>query len=109
MKRLALVAAVLLLTGCAAAEPAPDPRAEVQRAVLEELIPPGVATSAAEGDEAALEFVDGMHGLAEQLTTSIVDDGMCGSAAYVTGLGGSPELEAAHERGCAVAAEHGIE
>lgn len=107
MRLTALAAAVLLLTGCAAAD-APDPRAEVQQAVLEELIPAGIATSAAEGDDAALEFVDGMHDLAAQLTASIVDDGMCGSAAYEAGLGSSPEVTAAHEAGCAEAARLGL-
>lgn len=108
MKRIVLAAAAALallpLTGCGASGEA---RNEVQSAIVRELIPSGIVTSAADGDEAALEFVDNMHTLAEQLTADIVDDDVCDSASYATGLG-DPTLVAAHEQGCAVAAEHGI-
>ncbi|SDS17131.1 hypothetical protein [Agrococcus carbonis] len=107
MHRIAAFAlALLVLTGCATGEPTADVRNEVQTAINVELIPESIVEAVMDGDEAALEFVESMHMVSEQLTVDILDDDMCGSVAYRVGLN-EPTLITAHERGCAVAAELG--
>ena len=87
---------VMALTACS--EPV-DVRNEVQTAIASELITEADTARFLEGDEAAVEFVDGMHELAEMLASDIIDDDICGSAAYETGLG-DPTLVDAHRAGC---------